>query len=158
MSTVRVEETKVIEATAAEIYNVVGDYVDGHHRIMPKKYFPELVVEKGGQGVGTIVRVTSNFMGQKQTLRMEVIEAEPGRWILEKDADKGLIYTSYKFEPLDEDQQTRLTIATEATLSPGFKGWIEKLMYPRLLRTAYKAELQQITEYFQANSPVASTK
>ncbi len=151
MSNVMVKVTAVIEASPEEIYDVVGDYLVGHHAIMPEKYFPELVVEKGGQGVGTIVLVTARFMGQERTTRMEVIEAERGRWILERELNTGHTTTSYKFEPLNEGRQTRLTITTVTNAGAGIRGFVENLLTPPAMRRMYNAELRQIADYFRTH-------
>jgi ribosome-associated toxin RatA of RatAB toxin-antitoxin module len=157
MSQVHVEVTGVIEAQAEEIYDIVGDYREGHPQIMPRKYFPQMTVEKGGKGVGTVVKLTVRFMGQEQYFRMEVIEAQPGRWILEREADTGLTTTSYKFEPLNGGSQTRLTIATDFTPSSGVKGLMEKLFNPAVMRRMYNAELRQIADYFRTHKQVATS-
>lgn len=150
MSSVTVKVSTIIDAAPEEIYDVVGDYLEGHHAIMPKKYFPGLVVEKGGKGIGTVVRVTARFMGQKRTTRMEVIEAERGRWILEREVETGQTTTSYKFEPLNGGQQTLLSIATVTNAGAGFKAFIENLLTPPAMRRMYNAELRQIADYFRA--------
>jgi hypothetical protein len=47
---------------------VLADYDTSHPAILPKRVFSDLVVEQGGVGAGTVVRVTMAAMGTKQEL------------------------------------------------------------------------------------------
>jgi hypothetical protein len=58
------EALATVAARAAELYAVVADYRAGHPAILPKAYFQELTVEKGGAGAGTVVRASVKVMGR----------------------------------------------------------------------------------------------
>lgn len=152
MNTTRVEESLFIPAPAEAVYAVLSDYRVGHPAILPKPYFVDLVVEEGGQGAGTKIRVEMNVMGAKRTMRMVVTEPEPGRVLAEEDAENGL-YTTFTFEPIQNGQQTHLTIATDMKTRPGLAGFIERLMTTPMMHRIYRQELQQIVDYMQRSQP-----
>lgn len=135
---VRVEQ--VIAASPAQLYAIVADYQAGHRKILPPAYFRELVVEQGGRGTGTVVRTVMEVMGSRRTFRLEVSEPQPGRVLQETDPTTGTV-TTFTFDPLGEGRETRVVIETKAPTSPGFIGWVERLLNPRLLRRIYQDEL-----------------
>lgn len=57
MTTSHLSVARVIDAPPDRVYALIADYRSGHPRILPKAYFKELVVEQGGVGAGTVVRV-----------------------------------------------------------------------------------------------------
>lgn len=57
MSIVRAESSALIRASARAVYQLIADYRDGHPRMLPKKYFPRMEVERGGVGAGQACRV-----------------------------------------------------------------------------------------------------
>jgi hypothetical protein len=89
MGTVHTEVSAVIDAPPAEVYAVFADYHHSHQQVLPKPYFGELVVEKGGKGAGTVFRTSITMMGQTTNYTIEVTEPEPGRRIVETDAKVG---------------------------------------------------------------------
>src|SRR5688500_14271453 len=93
MASLKVESSSVIDAPPKQVYELISDYRTGHPSILPKKYFPEMAVESGGKGAGTVIRVKSKMGGQERTLRMEVSEPEPGRVLIEKDTASDMTTT-----------------------------------------------------------------
>lgn len=134
MSRISASATREIAASAGTIYQLLADYRDGHPRILPKKYFPSVEVERGGTGAGTLLKVTMATMGSTRTMRMEVSEPEPGRVLAERDVDGGAV-TTFTVEPLG-DSRSAVTIATELS-----GNMLEKLMVPPMLRKIYAEEL-----------------
>jgi hypothetical protein len=41
--------------------------------------------------------------------------------------------TTFTVDPMDEGRSSQVTIAAEATPSPGLQGWIERLVTPGLI-------------------------
>jgi hypothetical protein len=146
MSNIKVQAAAVIDARPQEIYAVLSDYREGHPAIVPKPYFKELVVEKGGQGAGTVIRFTMKVMGKEFAYHQLVSEPEPGRVLRESEIDKDLV-TTFTLDPLNGGLQTRLTIATNFKASSGLTGLIERLFNPPVMRSIYKKELRQIADY-----------
>jgi hypothetical protein len=147
MSTFHAEESLVIEARAADLYAVVADYRVGHPAILPRPFFQELTVEKGGVGAGTIVRGSVKVMGKLYPLHHSISEPEPGRILQESDLDKPGEFTRFIFEPLNGGTQTRVTIATEFLASPGLMGLMERLTKPGMARKMYRQELGNLADY-----------
>jgi len=146
MNQIHVEVSDVIEAPSEKIYGIVADYRVGHPAILPKPYFTELMVEEGGQGAGTIVRVGMEVMGKAFAYRQIISEPEPGRVLKEADAAAG-VFTTFTVDPLNGGGRSRVTIVTDATISPGLTGWLERLFNPIVMRRIYRQELQQLAEY-----------
>lgn len=144
MSTYFAQESTVIEAPADRLYDIIADYHEGHPAILPARYFSDLTVVEGGEGLGTVVAVQMNVFGSKVLLNLKVTKAEPGRLLVEEDETTGTV-TTFSLEPL-EDGRTRVTIATEARTSPGLRGLLEKAMNPPITRRIYREELQKLAE------------
>lgn len=144
MSDIHVSVSRIIAAPPEAIYAILSDYHTGHPSILPRQYFKEIVVEEGGVGAGTVVRVAMEVMGSKQTYRLVVTEPQPGRVLAEADAAAGTA-TRFVLEPVGE-QQTRVTIATDARPSNGLRGFMERLVNPPLMRRMYDEELRLLEE------------
>lgn len=144
VSAARVEVSRVVEAPPALVYRVIADYVDHHPRILPKPEFESLVVEKGGRGAGTLVRVAMKVMGARSESVLEVSEPEPGRVLLERDV-AGTLETRFTVAP--EGAGARVTLATEWAPRPGLRARIERWVQPRVARKLYERELALLAEY-----------
>jgi hypothetical protein len=73
MSQIHAKVSKVIKAPPEPVYAVIGDYNESHPAILPKRVFSGLVVEQGGIGAGTVVRVTMAALDTTQELHVEEI-------------------------------------------------------------------------------------
>ena len=130
-----------IDAPARRVYELIADYRDGHTRIVPPRYFKSLVVEEGGFGAGTIIRVTMHILGADRTYRAKVTEPEPGRVITETDLENGLA-TSFTVTP--NGNATDVTISTAIPHLPGFVAAVQRWLVKRMLPQIYREELQLI--------------
>jgi hypothetical protein len=148
MTVIYITAARVIDAPAADIYAVLSDYRVGHNAILPKPYFQEMMVEEGGRGEGTMIRVRMRIFGQEFRYHQRVTEPEPGCLLVETDVDTGLS-SSFTLEPLNGGRQTRVTIQSEFRLSPGFKGWMERLMNPPITRHIFNRELRNLEDYLK---------
>ncbi|HEX2907974.1 MAG TPA: SRPBCC family protein [Phototrophicaceae bacterium] len=148
MTPIHAEATTIIKARPEAVYAVIADYRVGHPAILPKPYFTELAVEQGGQGAGTIIRVGMNVMGVKQVYHEVVSEPQPGRVLVEADAEAGVTST-FTVEPVNAGQQARVTIASDARPSPGLKGLLERLFNPPITRRIFQQELRQLAAYVE---------
>jgi hypothetical protein len=84
--------------------------------------------------------------GVKRSFHMVVTEPEPGRVLAETVAETGEGST-FTLEPLANGRQTQVTIANNAKASPGFAGFIERLMNPPITRRIFKQELANLAAY-----------
>jgi hypothetical protein len=71
-----------------------------------------------------------------------VSEPEPGRVLVESGSG---LTTTFTVEPAEAGRSSQVTIAAEATPSPGLQGWIERMVTPALLRD----ELRLLAKYVQ---------
>ena len=142
MPQIRAIASAVIMAPPATVYRLIADYHRGHPRILPPRYFRNLQVEAGGTGAGTRIRYEMRAFGMVRTFRAEITEPGPGRRLLETDVDSG-IATTFTVEPKDDGRRSHVTIET-VYQKAGIRGWLERLLAPRLLRTIYGAELRQL--------------
>lgn len=138
MATIFVSAQATIDAAPEAVYAILADYRNGHPRILPERYFRDLVVEQGGVGAGTRIRFVMIAFGQKHTLRANVDEPEPGRVLTESYPATGMI-TTFIVDPLGTGAQ--VTITTEWTKG-GLAGLFEKWMLPRYLRKVFAEELR----------------
>jgi hypothetical protein len=145
MSQIHVDVSDIIDASPEEIYAILSDYRGGHLSILPKPYFTGLTVEQGGQGAGTVAVAEMNVLGAKRTYRLVVTEPEPGRLMVETDEGAGVV-TSFKIEPLEGGARSRVTISTDAKTSPGFAGFMERLLNPPITGRIYREELKQLAD------------
>jgi hypothetical protein len=151
MTLIYISAARVINAPAADIYAVLSDYRVGHNAILPKPYFEEMIVEAGGRGAGTMIRVRMRIFGQEFRYHQRVTEPEPGRLLVETDVDTGLS-SSFTLEPLNGGSQTRVTVQSEFKLSPGVKGWLERLVNPPITRHIFNQELRNLEDYLKTQS------
>lgn len=145
MSSIHAEASAVIDARPETIYNVLRDYRVGHPAILPKPYFHEFKLLKGGFGAGTEYHLTMKVYGRTFTCQQRISEPEPGRVILETDIHTGQ-FSRFTLDPV-EGGKTRVTITVEQPASPGFAGFMERLMTPSIMRGIFNKELALLAAY-----------
>lgn len=148
-SSIHSEATQLINAPIDVVYGIMTDYEVGHPAILPKQYFKNVRVEKGGRGAGTVITVDVEVYGVKRSFYMQVSEPEPGRVLMEVDEAQG-VYTTFSFKPVNA-QQTQVTISSEIRPSKGVQGFFEKLFNPAINRRIYKEELDILNRYAQGS-------
>jgi hypothetical protein len=145
MTQAHAEMSAVVPAPPEDVYAVLADYRTGHPRILPRQYFSDLVVEEGGRGAGTVIRVSTRALGVERAYHMDVSEPEPGRVLVETDRISGLA-TSFTVTPAG-DGGSLVRIATTWQTKPGIAGLLERLTTPPIMRRIYAAELRQLADY-----------
>jgi hypothetical protein len=146
MTTIHVETSQTIDAPPGKVFSVISNYHTGHPAILPKQYFEELTVTKGGQGDGTEITFKMNVLGTERRFAQVVTEPEPGRVIVETERD-GSVVTRFTVDPVDGGAKSRVTIASDIKASPGFRGYIERFLVPILNRRIYNQELGLLADY-----------
>lgn len=149
MSQILTEASATIKAPPEQVYAILADYRIGHPAILPKEYFHNFTVEAGGVGAGTIITVQMVVLGVERTFRLVVSEPEPGRVLMEVDAQAGSV-TTFVVDPLANGRHAQVTIRTETSASFGFTGMIESVMIPLTLRPIYQQELKLLADYVHA--------
>src|SRR4051794_20238819 len=141
-STVTVEARAKVRASAEQVYNLIADYRVGHPRIVPPKYFQNIVVEHGGTGAGTVITFEMKMLGKVRKSRARITEPEPGRVLVEKVDDQGIV-TTYRVDPVGAFR-TEVTISTVLPTHRGPLGTLERLLIRALLAPVYRDELALI--------------
>ncbi len=149
MATIQASVSAEINAPPEKVYRVIADYDNHHPHILPRPYFTGLEVLEGGQGAGTLVAVEMNVMGVRAAYRLRTAEPQPGRVLVERDDDTGVV-TTFTVEPLAGGERSRLTIETESRASPGLRGFLERRPNPGIMRRIYRAELAQLAVYVRS--------
>lgn len=142
MTAHRITASALIEAPATDLYEILADYHHGHPAILPRPPFEGLVVEEGGVGAGTVIRVDMRVMGRRQTFRALITEPEPGRVLVETN-DTGYV-TTFTVDPREGGEHALVTIDTEMPGRAGIPGAIEQWFVTRLLRPVYVRELDNL--------------
>jgi hypothetical protein len=155
MNAIHVEATAIIDARPQDVYAVVADYREAHRAIMPRPYFVEMNIEKGGIGAGTEYRLRMNIFGKDYHYHHRVTEPEPGRVMVETDIETGQ-FSKFVIDPVNGGKQSRVTIVAEYPASPGFVGFMERLMNPPVSRRIFNKELQNLNTYLRAQNTVVA--
>jgi len=143
-----VSKSAEISAPAERLYGIIADYRDGHPRILPPA-FTGLVVEAGGVGAGTRIRVGMRVFGRVMTFPAEISEPYPGRVLVERNLGDRPSVTTFTVDTLDASR-SRVTIATELPVRSGVAGRIERFLMRRFLEPIYIAELLKLAEVANA--------
>jgi hypothetical protein len=145
MSTHRISASALIPSPAAQVYNIIADYRNGHPHILPRPPFVSLDVEQGGVGAGTVINFQMQVMGKVQNFHAVITEPSPGV-LVEADTKAGTV-TTFTVESRKDGQQAYVTIATDTKVRNGFAGKIEGFFTTRLLQPIYEKELQQLAAF-----------
>lgn len=146
MNSLRVEVSRAVDATPDAVLSLFRDYRVAHAAVLPKPYFVDMVIDQGGYGAGTVVRVKMKAYGVEKNYRFDVTEPEPGRILAETDPSIGLV-THFIADPLDGGARSMVTLSTLFPIPGGIAGWFERKMTPGLMRRIYQQELQNVANY-----------
>lgn len=141
----RVSATGRVDAPPAEVYGIIADYRHHHPHIVPPEYFTRLDVLEGGVGAGTRTRVGMQVLGKNRVFEQLVTEPEPGRVLMETNAD-GSAVTTFTVEASGESSSV-VTITTHIPRQSGIQGVLERLAVSFLFPRIYRKELARLAEY-----------
>lgn len=143
MPDIRVRSSAVIPAPPSIVYALIADYLRGHPRILPRKYFEDLTVEEGGVGSGTRITFFMRSFGMRRLFRARISEPEPGRRLVETYDPTGMT-TTFTVDGQGGGNTSLVTIATRYA-KRGPLGWVERWLAPRFLRKVFAAELELLS-------------
>jgi len=146
--------SSLIPASPKIVYGIIADYKNGHPKILPKPPFVSLVVEEGGLGAGSVLKVQMKVAGKLQTFKTVVTEPEPGRILVETN-DTGYI-TTFTVEPREDAKSSYVTFTTEIPGDSKFSKKIEFFFTKFYLPLVYKKELQMLAEVVVKQSKTSS--
>jgi hypothetical protein len=142
MSDIRVEADRTLDAPAEVVYQFLKDYRVKHPSVLPPA-FHDYVVEKGGEGEGTVFRVSVRTAGSDRHYHMRVSEPTPGSVLQEKDLVNTMT-TTFTVSPLDGGNRSTLRIASHWTVGGGIAGFLERAFAPGVTRRLYVDELDRL--------------
>jgi hypothetical protein len=145
ISKITVQESAQVHAPADIVYSIIADYTVGHQDIVPKKYFRNFQIEKGGYGEGTEIRFGMVVMGRKINVHQHVREPQPGKILIEEDVDTDRA-TEFVVEAKPGTQESTVTITTSWT-PKGVMGFFERFTTPPILHKIYREELAILDNY-----------
>lgn len=137
--------SKLIDAPAQKIYDILADYRHGHPLVLPKPYFVSLQVEQGGVGAGTIVKFQMKVLGRMRDFRATISEPEPDRVLVETNDGTGVV-TKFIVDPRNSGKSAFVTIVTTTPVRDGWAGRVEGWMTKQLLHPIYVKELEQLAQ------------
>ena len=138
----RITTAAEFAAPAGYVYSILADYHHGHPRTLPRRWFRDFRVERGGFGTGTVIRFTMPALGMARHIRASVSEPEPGRVLLERDLASGAL-TTFTVEPTVRGGST-VTISTDLTVRPGLAGRVERALTRVFLHRIFREQLARL--------------
>ena len=132
-----------IDLPAAHLYRMIADFNEHHPQFLPEA-FRDLRVVSGGVGAGTVITFDVASGPNVRHFRSEITEPEPGRVLVEEDRAHGA-RTTFRVTPDGTGAVVR--IENMFRRSPGFRGVIEGLIAPPVLRRLLAEELARLEAY-----------
>ena len=99
----------------------------------------------------------SRVLGVEQSFHQRVSEPEPGRVLVEQDIDSVQnVTTTFTVIPVEQGQKSHVEISTMMNTSPGFKGFIERVVVSIFNPKIYRKELKLLESVAQKKeTPIA---
>ncbi len=142
MAKVKASAERTIDAPAEQVYGYLAD-MHQHSRFLPPA-FSDFKVEEGGVGAGTLTSFAVTAGGRTRNYRMRITEPEPGRTLVESDANSSLINT-FNVEPQGDKSLVRISTSWDG--AAGIGGFFERTFAPRALQRMYLDELERLNAY-----------
>lgn len=142
MAKVEASAERTIDAPAERVYGYLAD-MHQHPRFLPPA-FADFQVEEGGVGAGTVTTFAVTAGGRTRNYRMRVSEPEPGRTLVESDANSSLV-TTFNVEPQGEKSLVRISTSWDG--ASGVGGFFERTFAPRAMHRLYLDELDRLNAY-----------
>jgi uncharacterized protein YndB with AHSA1/START domain len=142
MAKVEASAERTIDAPAGQVYGYLAD-MHQHPRFLPPA-FSDFKVEEGGVGAGTVTSFAVTAGGRTRNYRMRITEPEPGRTLVESDANSSLV-NAFTVEPQGDKSLVRISTSWDG--AAGIGGFFERTFAPRALRRMFLDELERLNAY-----------
>jgi uncharacterized protein YndB with AHSA1/START domain len=142
MAKVEASAERTIDAPAGQVYGYLAD-MHQHPRFLPTA-FSDFKVEEGGVGAGTVTSFAVTAGGRTRNYRMRITEPEPGRTLVESDANSSLV-NAFTVEPQGDKSLVRISTSWDG--AAGIGGFFERTFAPRALRRMFLDELERLNAY-----------
>jgi uncharacterized protein YndB with AHSA1/START domain len=136
--------TGPVGAPPERVFGYIADMRTHHPHFLPPA-FSEFEVVEGGVGAGTVTTFTFTAGGRSRAYRMTASEPEPGRRLVETDANSSAV-TTFTVDPAADGTST-VTITTEWQGAGGIGGFFERRFAPPALRKIYADEVHRLDSY-----------
>ncbi|HWE55430.1 MAG TPA: SRPBCC family protein [Acidimicrobiales bacterium] len=127
------------------VYGYLADMQNHHGHFLPDA-FTDFQVVSGGIGAGTVVTFKFTAGGRTRDFRQTVSEPEPGRRLVETDANSSSV-TTFLVEPAEGGSTSKVTISIQWNGASGIGGFFERMFAPRAMRSVLAEELRRLDEY-----------
>ena len=132
------------------VYRYLSDMQNHHPHFLPPA-FSEFQVVAGGVGEGTVVTFWFNAGGRRSVFRQTVTEPEPGRRMVETDANSSSV-TTFVVDPVDGGRTSKVTISTQWNGARGIGGFFERMFAPRVMKGIYTDQIRRLDEYARSHA------
>jgi uncharacterized protein YndB with AHSA1/START domain len=132
------------------VYRYLTDMKNHHPQFLPPA-FSDFQVVAGGMGEGTVVTFQLAAGGRRRDFRQTVTEPEPGRRMVETDANSSSV-TTFVVDPADGGRSSRVTITTQWNGAGGVGGFFERMFAPRVMRGIYADEIRRLDAYARSRA------
>lgn len=127
------------------VYRYLSDMGNHHPHFLPPA-FSDFHVVSGGIGEGTVVTFQFSGGGRSREFRQTLTEPEPGRPMVETDANSSSV-TTFVVDPIDGGESSKVTISTQWNGARGIGGFFERMLAPRVMRGIYLDQIRRLDEY-----------
>ena len=134
-----------VAAPPESVYRYLSDMQDHHRHFLPPA-FSEFRVVSGGVGEGTVVTFRFSDGGRTRDFRQTLTEPEPGRRMVETDANSSSV-TTFVVDPVEGGESSKVTISTRWNGAGGVGGFFERMFAPRVMRGIYRDQIRRLDEY-----------
>jgi hypothetical protein len=138
-----------VGAPPGRVFRYIADMQNHHPHFLPPA-FSDFQVLSGGEGAGTVASFTFTAGGRSREFRMTAAEPEPGRRLVETDANSSSVTTFIVDSAAGG--RSKVTICTEWRGASGIGGFFERMFAPRVMRSIYADELRRLDAYAQKQS------
>jgi hypothetical protein len=141
MGQIHVEAERTVNARPEDVFRFLADYRDKRPAILTKDY-RDYRVMKGGRGSGTVF--TYVFHTARGDRPYEMTVEEPSRYTLRERDARSTLTTTWRVAPVDNSNQSHVTMSTEWAGASGVGGFFERTFAPRSLKKTYDAQLDRL--------------
>jgi Polyketide cyclase / dehydrase and lipid transport len=134
-----------VAAPPEVVYRYLSDMHNHHPHFLPPA-FSDFQVVAGGIGDGTVVTFQFAAGGRRRNFRQTLTEPEPGRRMVETDANSSTV-TTFVVDPVDAGKSSKVTISTQWNGARGIGGFFERVFAPRAMRGIYIDQIRRLDEY-----------
>ncbi|WP_433334293.1 SRPBCC family protein [Spirillospora sp. CA-294931] len=140
MGQIRVSAEKTVGASAAKVFEALGDYAGTRPKVLTE-HFSEYEVREGGQGEGTVVHWKLAATSKRVRDCLVSVSVPREHTLVERDANSTMV-TTWSVAP--EGEGARVKVETTWDGAGGVGGFFERTFAPGGLRKIYDEQLTRL--------------